>query len=111
MTPFCTLYSGIINLNNAERAFLDVKILFMCSDCNWLKQDNENVLSGLDQAIHEVIKKKIDERMPDMLNVEDEKRDENRHILPTIFVQEKPTIIEKQVDYIKPVLIKKNYST
>lgn len=54
MTPFCTLYDGVINLDNAENGFLTVKIEFMCSDCNWLQQENnENLISGLNLNVNE----------------------------------------------------------
>jgi len=119
MTPFCTLYDGIINLNNTENSFLTVKIEFMCCDCNWLKQENENLISGLnlnvnEQRNFEEVRQSDFENMPNIAstsmveeNKENKVLEQNEvHVLPTIYVQEKPKIIEKEVEYIKPVEVK-----
>jgi len=125
MTPFVILYDGLLNLKNTERSTLDVKILFACGDCNWLAEDKarsttELTLNSNDQQMkYEEVQKDEYEKIPDMVfqqnEVVDNKFDEEKyrvldqdeiHTLPTIHLKDKPRIIEKEVEYIKPIEIK-----
>jgi len=125
MTPFVILYDGLLNLKNTERGTLDVKILFACGDCNWLAEDKarqttELLLNSNDsQMQYQEVDKNEYEQIPDMVfeqnEVVDNKLDEEKykvldqdeiHTLPTIHVKAKPRIIEKEVEYIKPIEVK-----
>jgi hypothetical protein len=125
MTPFVILYDGLLNLKNTERGTLDVKILFACGDCNWLAEDKarqttELLLNSNDSQVqYQEVDKKEYEQIPNMVfeqnEVVDNKLDEEKykvldqdeiHTLPTIHVKAKPRIIEKEVEYIKPIEVK-----
>jgi len=94
------------------------------SSTNELMDNNNNYQSNFNNQEQKVTYEEVNRnefnKIPDIALqknelIEDNKQDENKyklldknevHVLPTIHVQEKPKIIEKEIEYIKPVQIK-----
>jgi hypothetical protein len=120
-----TLQNGEAQLLDSSSGSLDFGVIFQDGSRPYLSpstlvssnntQQNNNLVQGPYQEVKENNFLEIPEQVFDKVQVHDDVKlsneDENMrinneyHVLPTIKVQEAPTIIEKEVEYIKPVEI------
>jgi len=121
-----TLQNGEVQLLDSSTGYLDFSVMFQDGSRAYLSpsslvsnnnvQQNNNLVQGPYEEVKENNFSEIPEQVFDKVQVnENEIKDENirlvnneYHVLPTIHVQEAPRIIEKEVEYIKPVEIHQN---
>jgi len=124
-----TLQNGEVQLLDSLTGYLDFSVIFQdgsrpyLSPSSLVSNNNTQQNNNLVQGQYEEVKRNdfvetpsqvfdkvhVNENDVQLLNEDENMRVTNEyHVLPTIRVQEAPTIIEKEVEYIKPVEIHQN---